>query len=228
MIYNWLGPFSDINPAYIDNALVVVLHERGYRPACVGAEPQGHTNSNGVMGGFTLARPQGFNFPVPWLGGGATVLSVGMNLFITVFDQNQRGVCPVTVVRMFDDPANPGTPVIAGVGDAIGIDSDRNAAFPGPSLYIPTLTFATGQFTTAGVHRFGYLIEYQTGFTTRASPDSGATSIPTVGSFLPIVVNVSATNLISFVFGANWASPELGGITAISYCDGYHQTNQYS
>jgi hypothetical protein len=216
-MYSWLAPFSAINTAYTDNALVVI-YVNGDTVPHVTVQNLHVTVSNGVMGSFTLARPAGFNFPIPWVGGGSTALSVGMNLFITVFDQNQGGVCPATVVRMFQDPANPGSPLIAGVGgsSAPGGDPDQNAAFPGPSTYAPPVSFVAGSFTTPGVHRFGYLIEYQTGFTTRVSPDSNATIIPTVTTFAPMVATVPTGSMVQFVFAANWASLELGGITAIS------------
>jgi len=221
-IYNWLGPFSDLNDVergydFIDNALVVVATDGDSVPHVYVHNLRTTGTNGGLMGALTLAKPLNFQFPHPWPGGGVTVLSVGMNLFITAFDSNQRGPLPVTVVRMFSDPVF-GYPVLAGVGGATqpNFDVSQGSGFPGPSTYHPIPTNIAGSSTTGGTHRFGYLIEYQTGFTTRVSPDSLAQAIPTISTFLPIVFNATAGGAVQLAFSANWANPALGGITAVS------------
>jgi hypothetical protein len=85
---------------------------------------------------------------------------------------------------------------------------------------VPTITPGAGGSgqITAGVHRFGYLIEFSTGFTTRVSPDTGATTIPTIATFSPISVSFSGGTNATVNFANSWAygSGLIAGIVAVS------------
>jgi hypothetical protein len=198
-LYEWLAPFSEINSGYADNALVVAWINSGAVRLSV-------QNLNTTVGGGALGYfdPPGGSMT----NGGSTLLGVGMNLFCTLCDTSQRGLTSASTFRLFNSPSSPGTPLIGGVGNG--------AAFPGPSTYTPSITTAGAGLVTAGSHRFGYLIEYQTGFTTRVSPDAGTATIPTVFTFAPITVSAGSASTLQVAFLPNWADSRLQGITAVS------------
>jgi hypothetical protein len=209
-MYNWLAPFSQINGIYEDNCLVTATDFQSGQLFVKAINLSGQGSNNSTMGGIMVHPSGGGSHQV----GGATILTVGMNLFAAVSDLNQDAYAPAVAGRMFKDPAS-GEPTIQGVGALTGIDPGLCAAFPGPCMYAPAISISAGLYTTPGTHRFGYLIEYVTGFTTRVSPDNFTTAIPTVDTFAPMFVS-AGTVKITLPFIANWAPVQMTGIVAIS------------
>lgn len=213
-LYEWLAPFSEIDPAsYADNALVVAWIPGG---PSTGAFDQvwltvlnlNTTKTNGRMG--SLVPPKGSPLDEPLTMAGCTLLGVGMNLFSAIFDSRQRAFTVASASRMVNDPAFPGNPKLVTVG--------WGGAFPGPSTYHPSIGFTGGGLIGLGSRRFGYLIEYSTGFTTRVSPDFGTTAIPTIATFGPTTAAYGGSDgKATMNFATGWAAGGLlPGIVAIS------------
>jgi len=136
--------------------------------------------------GVTDAQPGSMENP----GVGGTFAQVGLSLFCANHLNSASGASfPRVIVNQ---------------GGTYTIDN----AIPGPSGYVPVASEPGSGVMTAGVHRFGYLIQYRTGFLTRPSPDSGQAGgiqFP-VNSFVPISYTASGSKNLGITFTA-WNTP---------------------
>lgn len=80
----------------------------------------------------------------------------------------------------------------------------KDNLFQGPMSYTPSAPTEPGAgVITVGSHRLGYMIEFRSGFTTRPSPDSGATP-PNISSFTPVVFTASGSKNLSWTLNTTW------------------------
>lgn len=197
-IYNWIAPFSQISSSYADSALVYVSisGSAGSYNISIQVRNLNITINHGVLTGQTLVGSV--------QGGGASIVGVGMRLYVVPFDRSQQGISTGIIFSVFNN---------AGAVDSTG---GWYNTFSGPSSYTPATSEPAAGFVTAGVHRIGYLIEYSSGFTTRVSPDSGATFGNPV--FAPISVTASGAKNLRVSFALNWNTGHLarGDMVAVS------------
>lgn len=77
-------------------------------------------------------------------------------------------------------------------------------AFRPPITYVPPAPVETaGGNVTAGLHYFGYLIVYRTGFITRPSPDTGV-GFPSVNTFIPVIAITSGGTYLTWTLTTIW------------------------
>ncbi len=123
----------------------------------------------------------------PATAAGATMVAVGLRLYVAYHDTKQRGLFAST----------GGWGVV--YADSGSSSQANGALFPGPWKNMSS-TFAASASgsgaVTAGLHRIGFLLEFPSGFTTRASPDTGTTSPPSVVSFAPLTVTSVGSDTI--------------------------------
>lgn len=89
----------------------------------------------------------------------------------------------------------------------------HDLAFQPPITYNPPAPTQTlGGVVTAGMHYFGYLIVYRSGFITRPSPDSGVGTSPSVNSFNPVSMIASGGTYLTWNLTTTWP---IGAIAVI-------------
>lgn len=131
----------------------------------------------------------------PW---GATHAVAGLRLFTAWFTSAQLAACPGQVTTVKSD----GTMV-------------TDKLFSPPLTYTPSAPTEPGAGSvTAGLHRFGYIVEDRSGFTTRLSPDSGSVTPPDITSFQPIEFTAAGSKNIQFVLNTTWPT----NAVAVSIC----------
>lgn len=99
----------------------------------------------------------------------------------------------------------------AGRGTGAGyVTSFQSAVFVSDTLFKPPITYVPPDplevgvgVVTRGDHRFGYIIEYRSGFLTRPSPDSGVGS-PSVVTFNPVLKTTSGGMALSWNLNTTW------------------------
>ncbi len=124
----------------------------------------------------------------------ASMVGVGLRLYAAFHDANQRGSAASSYGVIF---ASGGSSNYA-TGPLLPAPWKSTAAF--------SVTTSGVGLVTAGVHRFGYIVEFASGFTTRASPDSATTSPPSITSFTPTAFTAAgAANVVVQV------TPNVGG-----------------
>ena len=82
----------------------------------------------------------------------------------------------------------------------------HDLAFQPPITYVPpapTEPVGVG-VVTAGLHLFGYLIQYRSGFITRPSPDSGAGTVPDINTYTPISFTASGGKSLTWSLTTTW------------------------
>lgn len=174
-MYAWYAPFSSFPTAgYGDAALAVMTIS--------GGSAQIQVNNLKTRSLIGLVSTTGAV--------SGTMTGVGLRLYAAYHDANQRGVWGAYAAYQ----------TIFASGGSYG--TFAGALFPSPwKTTGATFGVAGGAAgnVTAGVHRFGYLIEYASGFTSRASPDSGATSPPSISTFTPTAFTAAggATAVVS-------------------------------
>ncbi len=171
-MYAWYAPFSQLNNSvYGDEMLCWLLNSTG-QP--VYSNVKGGWVNNGTVQGATAV--------------GATFLGVGMRLLAAYFTSAQRAIGQGAYTAFLTDGAG-------------GISTQGGTFFAGPIAYVPGApTEPSAGSVSAGVHRFGYLIEYYDGSTTRVSPDtSTGTTAPTLSSFAPVSFTAAGSKNLSWV-----------------------------
>lgn len=210
---SWDPSFIDATDVPLPNALLA--QNTQYAPGSVGTR-YGHSavfTDSGATSGFStfynwLFEYQGFarNFLLSFASGvglritdnaspspatlindavswGASVFSVGVRAFVALF--NNKGV------------GTSGGSVFGYPAAAFGFPGSVDPLFAGPMTTVPTITeYGTG-VTTAGVHRFGFLLTTRNGFTTRWSPAPGDT-------FAPVSFTGTGGKHINFAITATW------------------------
>lgn len=164
-LYAWYAPFSSFASTYGDEALVT------YSTLLLGIAPGVRAINVKSRTNVLFMNPSG--------GASASFVGVGLRLYAAYHDTNQRGV--------WGGPVGGYGVVYSSAGTAAYLSG---ALFSGP-WHTSGATFViaagAGGVVTAGTHRFGYIIEYASGFTGRASPDNGSASPPSIASFVPTV-----------------------------------------
>lgn len=115
-----------------------------------------------------------------------TFTNAGSRLYVCAFDADGKGTSAARVVNYYSS----------------AFHADK--AFQGPITYTPSAPTQPGSGDiTVGAHRLGYLIRYRTGFTTRPSPDSGATP-PDATSFVPVAFTADGDKNASWTLNTTW------------------------
>lgn len=193
-MYAWYAPFSSLASALpgAGDAALATFSVAGF-----GAVP-------GVQTVNLKSKDPILTFQAPSAAVGATFVGVGLRLYAAYHDTGQRGLFAAG----------------GGYGTAFNVfpASVAGSLFPGPwrNLAGPVFAVAAGAagVVTAGTHRYGFILEYASGFTSRVSPDSGATSPPSITSFVPFsVVAAGATMMTATVTPS--AAPD-GDVVAFS------------
>jgi hypothetical protein len=199
-LYNWIAPFSHINAGYSDSALVAI---------------HGFAGSYGLISVYTLntsVTDRLFTSTINWSAaylaaiGSASVVGIGFRLFVVTVGSQQQALGPGNVYTVYSN------------GGVAGFyTSPPGLLFNGPSSYPPSITQPAAGLVTAGTHRFGYLIEFINGFTTRVSPDGSSVFGDTTG-FIPVSLVSSGALNARLTFAANWQVLHLanGEIAAVS------------
>ncbi len=118
-------------------------------------------------------------------GSAATFAEAGARLYLSFFGALGLGASGARVVTY-----------------AGGFVSDL--AFLPPIIYTPSdPTEPSGGTVTPGLHYFGYLIEYRSGFITRPSPDSGV-GVPSATTFQPVVFTAAGSKNLSWTLNTTW------------------------
>ncbi len=188
-LYNWIAPFSQISANYADNAVVIVSNSPNVRVYNLNT-----TTSSGLMAGATFSIASGGNVA-------STVIGVGMRLYISHIDSSQHGLDGGESLTIYN---NAGAVGARGGGFC-------PVLFGGPCGFSPAITEPGAGLITVGTHRFGYLIEYTDGFTTRVSPDNSFNSIPTIASFVPVSLTAAGSKSARLTFTNGWNSASASG-----------------
>ncbi len=125
--------------------------------------------------------------------GGMSCVGVGLRLYVVFFDNNQQGAETAWV----------------GYGSSTAAPNIIKAdiLFPGPSGIVPTVSEPGAGLVTAGVHRYGYLLEFPGGFTTRASPDNGGAAPPNLTTFTPVSHTAAGSKNIRLTLDFSTGTP---------------------
>jgi hypothetical protein len=199
-MHAWYGPFNAQGVGgYTDQLLVWIAPN----------DPTAPAGSRVYIGNMTA--PTGGAVEMENLGGsgatglvGASFVGDGMRLYASFYTSIQRELLSSPQGRVycltFTGSALTGTVIIL---------------FPGPYTYAMGGSEPSGGVVTVGTHYYGYLVEYISGFVTRASPDSGAngSKVP------PIPPDVTTFNPFAFTSaGGNkvlLTCPGWGSVTGI-------------
>jgi hypothetical protein len=182
-LYCWYGPFSQITSNYSDTNLCFLAPN--------------YTGAGVDLLGIINLKSGGLLYSIAYSGGNAravgTFVGIGMRLYFCFVDTSQK-----TSSWSFSGG------VIAGYNNSGSFGGKGAAAltlFPGPTSYVPGApTEPSAGVVTAGAHRLGYIIEYNTGFTSRVSPDTGSSShIPDITSFAPVSFTSAGAKNLSWV-----------------------------
>jgi hypothetical protein len=184
-LYEWIGPFSQIDSTFSDNAIMVGISQ----------------SNNGVSQFSIVNKGLAYQFGGPSVssslyGGsgttaaGASFVGVGLRIFMTAFDSSQKALNNGSCVTLWNNSG------------AVGIYGAANNLFNGPSTFTPALTEPASGFVTVGEHRLGYLIEFANGLTTRVSPDN--INANSVYVFQPISITSAGSKNIRMAFTLNW------------------------
>jgi hypothetical protein len=203
-VYNWIAPFSQINSAYADSAVVMInngLSTRKYRV---------YNLNTSVSSGLLLDFPY-----LPATTAAASVIGVGMHLYSTLVDNKQRGF------------SAPGLQVYTIFNNGGFVGSYANTLFTAPVTFAPAASEPGAGVVTAGVHRLGYLIEYANGFTTRVSPDTSVGVSPSISTFAPVSITSSGSKSIRLTFTPGWTFTDLHMVSVSAVMTTTADLNQY-
>lgn len=193
-MYCWYAPFSDINTSYGDAALVALdvldLTDVVLGIVTIKGLATYNLGAGVAIGGLST-------LPV-----GASFTGVGMRLYYAYFDVAQHSAGTMG-----------GCATAYGSAGSLAFAGTANSLFPGPSTYAPSTSEPGAGLVTAGVHRVGYLIEYKNGFTTRVSPDTGAT-YASLNTFAPITFTATGSKNARLTITNTWDA-EVVAISAI-------------
>lgn len=119
-------------------------------------------------------------------GVGAKFANAGTRMYLTIYDSSQSGAATGRVISY----------------QSAAYQSD--VLFPGPITYAPSAPSepSTGVIT-AGLHNFGYVIEYRSGFKGRLCPDSGATAVG-FSSFVPVSMTAAGLKNLAWTLNTTW------------------------
>ncbi len=200
-MYCWYGPFSQATlTTYSDSVLL-------WYGATIFSSAPG-------LGYANLGAPASFGSILGLSSTGGTItgtvtmsaVGVGPRCYIAFINAAQKG----TLAICFTTFSSGGTLSVATL----------KRIFDGPMTYVPPAPTEPGVgVVTAGIHRFGYILEFSDGFTTRVSPDTGASSPPNLTSFTPITFTAAGVKNLLFTFNPSTDANVLtwpAGIVAIS------------
>ncbi len=219
-MYCWYAPFSQIASTYSDSAIVLF-----YVVSPVGAGTEdlqifNLKNGKGQVAGFG---------PVSLGGGigmsGMSCVGVGMSLYAVYFDTNQVGGYYNPVTFVYSQQAT----IVTAYNNAGAVAYTVTPLWPGPNSFTFTPTEPGAGVVTAGVHRYGYLVEYDTGFTGRVAPDSSLEVPPSVTSFRPVSFTSAGAKNISIALnpGASGDAWRAGAVAVSIVMTTATNLNQY-
>jgi hypothetical protein len=120
------------------------------------------------------------------IGIAATFSQAGARLFLSFFTVSGQGASGARILTYQSGFVN-------------------DLAFLPPITYVPPPPSEPGPGnSTPGLHLFGYLIEYRSGFITRPSPDSGVGTNPNINTFTPIAYTVGGGTYLSWSLTTTW------------------------
>lgn len=175
-MYCWFGPFSQINSLNGDANLAYLIYNSGGTTDLISFFNIKRSVAAGSFSNTTAGRVM------------ASMVGIGMRIYVSFADSSQKGVSGASAYTAYN---SAGTMAITGSWGNL---------FPGPMTYTPSApTEPSAGVVTAGTHRLGYIVEYDSGYTSRVSPDSGATTPPSLTTFTPTSFTAAGSKNLSWV-----------------------------